>query len=195
MITLAPPTRNKPYRILFEHKPRYLYVMIQCETSNYAIAKKYWGEILAIQEHRGYDRVLIEKDVTNPMPMSDVVLLVSELAHSGCHDVKFAVYDHNYNAERSGFEEMASNGGQRHCRRPPVSNRPADSTRTAWLRASHARGLRVRGDHRGRRRRCAEGVLAAPIARRAGQPLLAISGCRACCTITSWLMRARRRRS
>lgn len=109
MITLAPPTRNKPYRILFEHKPRYLYVMIQCETSNYAIAKKYWGEILAIQEHRGYDRVLIEKDVTNPMPMSDVVLLVSELANSGCHDVKFAVYDHNYNLERSGFEEMASN--------------------------------------------------------------------------------------
>jgi len=108
MITLAPPTRNKPYRILFEHKPRYLYVRIQCETSNYAIAKKYWTEILAIQNHRGYDRVLIDKDITNSMPMHDVVLLVSELAQSGCHDVKFAIYDRNYNVERCGFEEMAS---------------------------------------------------------------------------------------
>jgi hypothetical protein len=83
MITLAPPTRNKPYRILFEHRPRYLYVMIQCETSNYSIAKKYWTEILVLQNHRGYDRILIGKDITNSMPTHDVVLLVSELAHSG----------------------------------------------------------------------------------------------------------------
>lgn len=108
MITLAPPTRTKPYRILFEHRPRYLYVMIQCETSNYAIAKKYWTEILAIQHHRGYDRILIDKAITNSMPSHDVVLLVSELATSGCHDVKFAIYDRHYDAERCAFEEMAS---------------------------------------------------------------------------------------
>jgi hypothetical protein len=108
MLTLAPPTRNKPYAILFEHRPRYLYVRIRCETTSYPIAKKYWLEILSMQHRRGYDRVLIEKDITNSMPVYDVVLLVSELAHSGTHNVKFAVYDRNYDTERCGFEEMAS---------------------------------------------------------------------------------------
>jgi hypothetical protein len=82
-------------------------VAVQAETSNYAIAKRYWAEILAMQLRRGYDRVLIEKDVVNSMPLHDVVMLVSELAHSGCHDVKFAIYDRNYDPERCGVEEMA----------------------------------------------------------------------------------------
>ena len=106
MITLAPATPNKPYRIVFEHRPRYLYVMVQCETTSYPIAKKYWNEILSFQHRRGYDRILIDKDITNSMPVHDVVLLVSELANSGCHDVKFAIYDRRYDAERCGFEEM-----------------------------------------------------------------------------------------
>ena len=107
MVQFAPATSEKPYRILFEHRPRYLYVAIECETSNYAIARRYWSEILAMQTRRGYERVLIDKDVANSMALHDVVMLVSELAHSGCHDVKFAVYDRNYDAERCGIEEMA----------------------------------------------------------------------------------------
>lgn len=109
---LVSPTSDKPYRIFFEHRPQYLYVMIKCETTNYAIAKKYWAEIFAMQHRRGYEHVLIDKDVTNSMPMPDVVLLVSELAHSSCRDVKIAIYDRNYDPERCGFEEMAgSNRG------------------------------------------------------------------------------------
>ena len=106
MTAFAPATRNEPYQILFEHRPEYLYVMIRCETTNYAIAKKYWTEILSIQLSRGYERVLIDKDVVNSMPMHDVVMLVTELVQSGCHDVRLAIYDRNYDAERCGFEEM-----------------------------------------------------------------------------------------
>src|SRR5205814_1217912 len=83
-------TSDKPYRILFEHRPHYLYVMIRCETTSYPIAKTYWTEILSLQHRRGYDRVWIDKDITNSMPAHDVVLLVSDLAHSGCHDVQSA---------------------------------------------------------------------------------------------------------
>lgn len=106
MFPFAPATSDKPYRILFEHRPQYLFVAIECETTNYAIAKKYWTEILSMQHRRGYDRVLIDKNVINSMAMPDVIMLVSELAHSGCHDVRFAICDRRYDPERCGFEEM-----------------------------------------------------------------------------------------
>lgn len=48
---------------------------------------------------RGYERVLIDKDVANSVALHDVVTLASELAHSGCHDVKFAIYDRNCDRE------------------------------------------------------------------------------------------------
>jgi len=106
MTAFARATLNKPYQIFFEHRPEFLYVMIRCETTSYPISKKYWTEILAIQLSRGYERVLIDNDIVNSMPMHDVVMLVSELASSGCHDVKFAIYDRRYDAKRCGFEEM-----------------------------------------------------------------------------------------
>jgi len=106
MTAFAPATVNSPYQLLFEHRPEYLYVMIRCESTNYTIAKKYWAEILTMQVRRGYERVLIDKDFVNSMPMHDVVMLVTELSHLGCHDVKLAIYDRNYDAERCGFEEM-----------------------------------------------------------------------------------------
>lgn len=106
MTAFAPATLDRPYQILFEHRPDHLYVKIRCETTNYTIAKKYWTEILTIQLRRGYERVLIDKDVVNSMPMHDVIMLVNELSHMGCHDVKFAIYDRNYDSERCGFEEM-----------------------------------------------------------------------------------------
>jgi hypothetical protein len=106
MTAYAPASIDKPYQILFEHRPEFLYVKIRCETTNYAISKKYWTEILAMQIRRGYERVLIDKDIVNSMPSHDVVMLVAELASSGCHDVKFAIYDRHYDPRRCGFEEM-----------------------------------------------------------------------------------------
>ena len=106
MTAFAPATLDRPYHIHFELRPEFLYVMIRCETTNYAISKKYWNEILAMQLDRGYQRVLIDKDIVNSMPMHDVVILVAEIASSGCHDVKFAIYDRHYDPRRCGFEEM-----------------------------------------------------------------------------------------
>src|SRR5688500_19168013 len=114
MTAYAPATPDKPYRILFEHRPDFLYVRVRCETTTYAIAKRFWTEILSMQHRRGYERVLVDKDIVNSMPLHDVVMLVTELAHSGCHDVKLAIYDRNYDAERCGFEEMVgTNRGDR----------------------------------------------------------------------------------
>ena len=102
----TPITPDRPYRIRFEHRPWYLYIAVQCDVTNYAIAKKYWTEILAMQSRRHYERVLIDKDVASSMPLQDVVMLVSEIMNLGCHDVRFAIYDRNYDAERCAVEEM-----------------------------------------------------------------------------------------
>lgn len=112
-MTAFPPTsRNRPYQIYFEHRPGYLYVLVRCLSTNYTIAKKYWAEILEMQLQRGYERVLIDKDILYSMPIHDVIMLVAELSHLTCHDVKFAIHDRNYNAKRCGFEElMGTNRG------------------------------------------------------------------------------------
>jgi len=107
MTALTLPPLNKPYRIVFESRPLYLHVTIRCGTTSYPIEKRYWTEILSMQRRLGYDRVLIDRDIADPPPMHDVVLLASELAHSGTRNVKFAIYDRNYDAKRCGFEEMA----------------------------------------------------------------------------------------
>lgn len=106
MTGFSPTTSDRPYRIMFELRPRYLYVHIQSPTTNYAIAKRYWAEILTMQHSRQYERILIDKEIDQPMHAHDVVLLVSELAASGCRNVKLAILDRNYDAERCGFEEM-----------------------------------------------------------------------------------------
>lgn len=105
MILFAPTA--KPYRILFEHRPQYLYVRIHAETTNFAIAKQYWAEILTMLRHRQYNRVLVDKDIGTALQTPDLIMLVSELVNSGCHDVMFAILDRNYDAKRCAFEELA----------------------------------------------------------------------------------------
>ena len=107
MSTLVTDAADRPYKIRFEDRPGYLYVMVQVETSNYAIAKKYWIEILTMQRRRGYDRILLDKQVVNSMPIHDAIMLMSELAHSRSRHLTLAIHDRNYDAERCRFEEMA----------------------------------------------------------------------------------------
>lgn len=106
MLVLLPTTQGRPYRILFEHRPHYLYVRVQAETTSYAVARQYWVEIFSMQRRREYHRILLDKDIPESLPTHDVVMLVSEIAKMGCHDVKFAILDRNYDQERCGFEEM-----------------------------------------------------------------------------------------
>lgn len=106
MIGFSPMTSDRPYRIFFEHRPRHLYVHIQSPTTNYAIAKRYWAEILTMQRRRNYERILIDKDIDQSMHAHDVILLVTELVASGCNNMKLAILDRHYDGERCGFEEM-----------------------------------------------------------------------------------------
>lgn len=103
---------TKSYEICFEHRADYLYVYVKDDHMTYESAKQCWNEILAIQHRKRYNKVLIDKDIARPLPIYFVVTLVSELAHSGCAGVKFAIADRHYDAERNPFEEtVAANRG------------------------------------------------------------------------------------
>lgn len=130
-MNLALPTRT--YQLIFEHRPGYLYVYIGCERVSLEIARRYWAEILAMIHRRGYQRLLLEKEIGERLPAHDVFNLVNELAHSGCSDVAFAVVDRFYEAERAEFEQMvATNRGLR----MKVTNDMPTAER--WLMNYHA---------------------------------------------------------
>lgn len=99
------PAFTRPYRLLFEHRPGYLYVYVGSDATSYEIAKQYWFEILAMLHRRRYNRVLIDKDISQQLAAHDVYTLVSELAHSGCAGVRFAIVDRYFDEERNRFEE------------------------------------------------------------------------------------------
>lgn len=96
----------RPYQLYFEHRPGYLYAFVHSETISFDIARGYWVEILSMLHRRHYRRVLVEKDVRERLPAHDVFTLVSELALSGMKGVSLAIFDHQYDKQRSEFEEM-----------------------------------------------------------------------------------------
>jgi hypothetical protein len=110
MIVIFP---DRPYQILFEHRPDYLFVYVGSDVNSLEIAAGYWIDILSVVDERNYKQVLIEKDVTQRLPSHQVFHLISRLAHTGHHsDVKFAMWDHHYDRERTEFKELvASNRG------------------------------------------------------------------------------------
>ena len=98
------PTR--PYQLFFEHRPEYLFAYVQSHEMSYEIARGYWVEILSMLHRRRYKRVLVEKNIAQPLAPHDVLELVTEVAHSGCNSTVFAVYDRYFDPERSKLEEM-----------------------------------------------------------------------------------------
>ena len=98
------PTR--PYQLFFEHRPGYLYAYVHSDRVTYEIARGYWVEMLTMLHRRKYKRILFEKDVAQKLAPHEVFDLVSNLAHSGCCDISFAIFDHYYDPVRSRFEQM-----------------------------------------------------------------------------------------
>src|SRR6266404_9451547 len=96
----------RPYKLYFEHRPDYLLAYVHSRTISFDIAKGYWVEILSLLHHRRYKRVLLQKDVPQRLAAHEVFDLVSEIAHSGCKDISFGIFDLHYIEERCRFEEM-----------------------------------------------------------------------------------------
>jgi hypothetical protein len=98
---------NRPYQLLFEHRPDTLYVYVGSDTNSLELATRFWVEVLSLLHRRKYSRVLIEKEISQPLAVHDVFTLVSQLAHSGHNsEISFAIWDRYYEKERCDFEQL-----------------------------------------------------------------------------------------
>ena len=111
MIATAPV---RDYSLYFEHRPEYLYVHVEAEDVSYETTRRYWNEIIAMEHRRHYSRILVDNDIANELPTTDLFTFVSDLAYAGLHGVTFVVHPRNYDADACEFEEMVgSNRGLR----------------------------------------------------------------------------------
>ena len=73
------PTNLELYTVRFESRPNYLYAFISGAQDSYEISHDYWVRTLKECKERGYNKVLIEEDLTGSIPTLDIYNLLSEL--------------------------------------------------------------------------------------------------------------------
>ena len=104
--TAAAPSRS--YDIRFEHRPHDLYVRVFGDEHSYEIGLDYWRRIVAMLQYRHYTRIVVDKDFPQALSLAASHLIISQLAHSRCRELKVAVVDRNFDEETSRFEEMVA---------------------------------------------------------------------------------------
>jgi hypothetical protein len=104
------PTSGKPYSITFELRPDYLYAYVKGDFDSYDISNAYWTEISAECAKHGIRKLLVDEDLTEPVPsMSEVFKGASERSFMGLAGVKIAFIDrHPDQLEQNLFGELVS---------------------------------------------------------------------------------------
>jgi len=108
------PTGEKPYSIVFELRPNYLYAYVSGEADSYEISNAYWTEISQECAKHKIGKLLVDEDLAKPMEsMSDVYHGASERSFMGLSGVKIAFVDrHADHHELNLFGELvATNRG------------------------------------------------------------------------------------
>ena len=72
-------TASKPYTILFEQRPEYLYVYVEGERDSYAISIAFWREIARECQARGTTRVLIDENIVQNVSVAEMYQVASEM--------------------------------------------------------------------------------------------------------------------
>lgn len=83
----------KPYQIIFEERPEYLYVYVSGERDNYEISRSYWLEVSAKCGKINCKKILIEEDLPEAVSISDMYRLAAELPQMGFFGVRVAFFD------------------------------------------------------------------------------------------------------
>lgn len=104
--------RDKTYSLIFERRPRYLYIHIISDRISYDIARQYWDEIFALRDHTNAELMLIDKDIPAELSFADAHQMASEVAVWEHHNVKLAICDRHATQSAIQFGEMvATNRG------------------------------------------------------------------------------------
>lgn len=84
---------SKLYKIVFEHHDEYLYVYVTGEHDGYDVSIGYWREVADECKKSNVKRVLIEEDIPELVPMSDMYRIASEIPTLGFGGVRVAFVD------------------------------------------------------------------------------------------------------
>jgi hypothetical protein len=103
---------KKAYRLSYEMRPEYLYVLIEADKIDYEIARSYWDEITELRERLNTRLLLVDKDVRAQMSTGDEFRIAAEIANEAFRRVKLALCDRHVSPENLAFgETVATNRG------------------------------------------------------------------------------------
>ena len=83
----------KPYTIVFEDYPNYLYALVHGEKYGYEVLSGFLREIADECKKRNFKQVLIEENISATASQEDVFRIASELPEFGFSDIRMAYID------------------------------------------------------------------------------------------------------
>jgi len=87
----------KPYTLVFDERPQYLYAQVRCDTISPEIASDYLNDILNECRELRYERLMIERDIPVRLSTAKLPMLASEFAKMGLEGLKIAFVDKRIN--------------------------------------------------------------------------------------------------
>jgi len=84
---------KRPYRIVFEEYPNYLYALVHSEEYGYDILAGFLREIAEECKKRKFKQVVIEENISATASEEDVVRIASEMPSLGFSDLRVAYID------------------------------------------------------------------------------------------------------
>lgn len=83
----------KAYTIVFEEYPKYIYVLVHGEEYGYDVLRGFLREIADECRNRGFDRVLVEENISATASEDDVFRIATEMRELGFADIRLAYID------------------------------------------------------------------------------------------------------
>lgn len=83
----------RAYTIVFENYPNYLYALVHGDKYGYEVLAGFLREISDEVKKRGFDRVLVEENISATASKEDIFRIASELPELGFADIKLAYID------------------------------------------------------------------------------------------------------
>ncbi len=104
---------GKPYTIVFEDYPKYLYALVHGEKYGYEILAGFLHEIADECQKRNFNKVLVEENISATASQTDVFRIASELPQLGFSNIRLAYIDRfSEQQELNEFgQEVAENRG------------------------------------------------------------------------------------
>lgn len=84
---------TKPYDLIFETRPQYLYARVTSETISPEMVVEYLHEVTEKCRKLAHTRLMIERDIPATLSETDIFFTGTEFAHMGIEAIRIAFVD------------------------------------------------------------------------------------------------------